>query len=88
MRTLVVIVAGFAVWAACLGIAKFIDSGSASAMTRATKAFVMIWFMVAALNLWFGVSQAGYPANDELPIFVVIFAVPASVAVFVTWRFL
>ena len=88
MRTAVIIVVGFAVWGAFLGIAKFVDSGSASSLARATQAFVMVWFMVCALNLWVGVSQAGYSVRDELPIFLLIFAAPALVAVVARWRFL
>ena len=86
MRTGVIIVMGVILWAACLGIAKLVDSGSASSLGRATKAFVMMWFMVAALNLWVGVSQAGYPVREEFPIFLLIFAVPTVIAVFVKWR--
>jgi membrane protein implicated in regulation of membrane protease activity len=37
------------------------------------------------INLWVGVSQAGYSLGEELPIFGVVFAVPAVVA-FVLWR--
>lgn len=88
MRSLVLILSGFVVWAACLGIAKFVDSGSASSLARATQAFVMIWFMVAALNLWVGVSQAGYAVREEFPIFLLIFAVPTLVAVVAKWKFL
>jgi len=88
MRTAMIIIVGLIVWAACLGIAKFVDSGSTSSLGRATKAFAMIWFMVAALNLWVGVSQAGYPVSEELPIFVLIFAVPVGVAVIAKWKFL
>jgi hypothetical protein len=88
MRTAVIIVVGVTVWAACLGIAKFVDSGSASSLARATKAFVMIWFMVAALNLWVGVSQAGYSVREEFPIFLLIFAVPTVIAVVAKWKFL
>jgi hypothetical protein len=36
----------------------------------------------AAINLWIGVSQAGYSFLEELPIFLVIFGIPAALAVF------
>jgi hypothetical protein len=88
MRTAVVIIVGFAVWATFLGIAKFVDSGSASSLARATQAFVLFWFMASALNLWVGVTQAGYPVREEFPIFLLIFALPAVVAVIAKWKFL
>jgi hypothetical protein len=86
MRTLIIIAAGFAVWAACLGIARSI--AGASAMTYATAAFAAIWFIVAAVNMWIGVSQAGYSFMEELPIFLLIFLLPVAVAAFVKWKFL
>lgn len=88
MRTAVIIVVGFAVWAVFLGIAKLVDSGSASSLGRATQAFVLVWFMVSALNLWVGVTQAGYSVREEFPIFLLIFSLPAVVAVMAKWKFL
>ena len=57
-------------------------------MTIATAAFAAIWFIVAAANMWMGVSQAGYSFQEELPIFLLIFLLPVAVAVVVNWRFL
>ena len=88
MRTASIILGGFALWAACLGIAKLIASSNASSMTYATTAFVAVWFVAAASNMWIGVSQAGYSFQEELPIFLLIFLLPAAVAVFVKWKFL
>ncbi len=34
-----------------------------------------------------GVAQAGYSVTEELPIFLVIFAIPAAIAAFVWWKF-
>jgi len=79
---------GFALWGACLGIARLVASASASSMTIATTVFAAIWFVVAAANMWMGVSSAGYSFREELPIFLLIFLVPVAVAVVVNWRFL
>jgi len=88
MRTVIIILGGFVLWAVCLGIAKLLASSSSSSMTYATTAFVAIWFVTAASNMWIGVSQAGYSFREELPIFLLIFLLPAAVAVFVKWKFL
>jgi hypothetical protein len=88
MRTVIIILGGFVLWAICLGIAKLLANTSTSSMTIATAAFVVIWFVVAAANMWVGVSQAGYSLQEELPIFLLIFLLPSVVAVFVRWRFL
>jgi hypothetical protein len=44
--------------------------------------------VVAALNRWSGVSRAGYTVAEELPIFALIFGLPAVLAVVVKWKFL
>ena len=36
--------------------------------------------------MWVGVSKAGYSVAEEAPIFLVVFAVPAVVALVVLWR--
>ena len=47
---------------------------------RLLLAFIPVWLACAAYNLWVGVARAGYPLSDELPIFVVVFAVPTVLA--------
>ena len=54
----------------------------------ATTVFSVLWFVVAAANLWIGVSRAGYSFQEELPIFLLIFLLPVAVAFFVKWKFL
>jgi len=49
---------------------------------------VALWFIAAAVNMWIGVARAGYSFMEELPIFLLIFLLPATVAVLVKWRFL
>ena len=88
MRTVIIIVGGLVLWAICLGIAKFLTNAGATSTTIATAAFVAIWFVAAAANMWIGVSQAGYSFREELPIFLLIFLLPAVVAVFVNWKVL
>jgi hypothetical protein len=78
MRTVIIIFGGLVLWALCLGTAKLFAGSSASSMTTATTAFVALWFLAAASNMWVGVSQAGYPFQEELPIFLLIFLVPAG----------
>ncbi|HEX9706960.1 MAG TPA: hypothetical protein VGA24_04895 [Steroidobacteraceae bacterium] len=74
MRTLLFIVGGFALWGLLLAGAKlFSKSGSAP---------------MAAANTWIGVSRAGYTVLEELPIFLLIFLLPAAVAILVKWKFM
>ena len=85
---MIIILGGFVLWAVCLGIAKFLAHSSTSSMTTATTAFIVIWFVAAAWNMWIGVSQAGYSFQEELPIFLLIFLLPTAVAILVKWKFL
>jgi len=88
MRTAIIIAVGFVLWAACLGVAKLLTRSGTSSLITATVAFLVIWFIAAAVNMWIGVSQAGYSFREELPIFLSIFSLPSAVAIFVKWKFL
>lgn len=88
MRTAIVILAGFVLWGICLGIAKLTANLNAPSATIATAAFVVLWFVAAAANMWIGVSKAGYPFMEELPIFLLIFLLPAAIAALVRWKLL
>ena len=55
-------------------------------LATVAKIFVVIWLAVAVVNLWLGVSRAGYSLAEELPMFLVIFLIPAAAAVVVAWK--
>jgi GNAT superfamily N-acetyltransferase len=85
---LTLILGGFVVWAACLGMGTLVASASATSTTIATTVFVVMWFLAASANLWVGVMQAGYSFTEELPIFFGIFVLPVATAAVVKWKFL
>jgi hypothetical protein len=58
-----------------------------SAIHDGRETLYPIWLVVALINMWLGVSRAGYSVVEELPIFLVIFAIPAAAAAFIWWRF-
>lgn len=86
MHTALVVLVGFVLLGGFIGIARVLGGGSAPSLVRATRTFIVLWFMVAVTNMWVGVTQAGYAASDELPIFAIAFGVPAAVAGAVLWR--
>jgi len=88
MRTLLFLLAGLLLLAAFLLLGKLFSATFAEAMRWATVAYVALWFLVAAANMWVGVAKAGYSVADELPILVLIFGVPAALAVLLKWKFL
>ncbi|MBH1964718.1 MAG: hypothetical protein I8H77_10310 [Comamonadaceae bacterium] len=59
---------------------------STAGITLAIKAFVPVWLVVACVNMWVGVSHAGYSVREEAPILVLNFAVPAILAALATWQ--
>ena len=89
MRTAIIILGGFVLWAVCLGTARlFSTAPNGSSMATATAIFVALWFIASAINMWIGVTQAGYTFREELPIFLLIFLLPTAVALLVKWRLL
>jgi hypothetical protein len=87
MRTFIIIAGGFALLAICVAIARLFGGSGTLGMTRATIIFVILWFAAAAANMWVGVYRAGYSIREELPVFLLIFLLPAAVAVLVKWKF-
>jgi hypothetical protein len=61
--------------------------GTLPALATAAKAFILVWLAVSVTNLWVGVNKAGYTVAQELPILLIVFAIPALVAVAAIWRF-
>ena len=84
MRTLIIIGIGFALLALCLGIGWL--AGGAVKLKVAALLFVGLWFIAAAVNMYVGVARAGYSFMEELPIFLLIFAVPSIAALLLRWK--
>ena len=54
---------------------------------HAAKYFIPLWLVAALINMWVGVSRAGYTVAQETPILLIVFAIPSAVALFIWWRF-
>ena len=80
MRTAIIIVIGFAVLGAFVGTGYL--TGGAARMKTAALVFIVLWFVAAAVNMYLGVARAGYGFTEELPVFLLIFIVPAALAFF------
>jgi hypothetical protein len=86
MRTLMVILGGLVLLSLFTLLGRSLG-GNAIALARAAVYFIPLWFVLAAINLWIGVRSAGYSLAEEAPIFAIIFAIPAAVALFLWWKF-
>ena len=82
MHTLKVIAAGICLLVLFLLVGRML-SGSNAALGRATYSFIAAWLVAAAINLTIGVVSAGYGVAQELPIFLIVFGVPATLALVV-----
>jgi hypothetical protein len=88
MRTGLFLLTGLLLLAACLLLGRLFSSNCPAATTVATVAYVALWLLIAAFNMWTGVAKAGYSVAEELPVFALLFLVPVAVAILVRWRFL
>ena len=87
MHTLRVIAGGLVLLAVCLLIGRGLGGPDGThGMVQAAKIFLPVWLVAAGVNLWLGVTKAGYTLADEAPVFAVVFAIPAAVTVLVWWR--
>jgi hypothetical protein len=75
-HTIKVILGGLALLAFCVLIGR----------ADGAKLFIPLWLVGAGIKMWIGVTRAGYSVAEEAPIFLLVFAVPAAVALLVLWR--
>ena len=86
MRTAVFLVAGLLLLGAALLLGKLFSAHYPGATFVVTVAYVALWLIIAGVNMWVGVAKAGYSVTEELPIFLLIFSVPAVVAILLKWK--
>ena len=85
MRSVIIVATGLVIGALFLFGGRILGRGPET-LALGAKLFIPLWFIAAAVNLWAGVAKGGYSFMEELPIFLVIFAVPAAAAGFLWWR--
>ena len=86
MRTLLFLLVGFLLLAACMLLGRLFSSNYPGATYAATLIFVVLWLLISTANLWVGVAKAGYTLTEEFPIFLFIFGVPTIAATLLKWR--
>jgi hypothetical protein len=85
VRSVLIILGGLAL----LGLLALLSTrfGGSLSLVTAAQVFIAIWLIAMLVNIWIGISRAGYSVAEELPVLLVTFAVPAAAAAFVWWRF-
>jgi hypothetical protein len=86
-HTLKVLAGGFVLLGLFLLAGRLLGPGAPHAgMAAAARWFIPVWLIGAGVNMWIGVAKAGYSVREEAPIFLLVFAVPAGVALVLAWR--
>jgi len=87
MRTALFLISGLLLMASLLIAARLFAEHLPSAPNWALGIGLAAWLAITGTNMWIGVSKAGYSPADELPILLLLFAVPAAAAGLARWRF-
>ena len=87
MRTIMILTSGLLIFAGLFIYSRLFTQHYPGAVAWTSYAFVAIWLVATAFNLWVGVSHAGYSVHEELPIMLLLFAIPAAAALIVQWKF-
>ena len=68
MHTLMMLGGGLLMLVVCLLLGYWRNAVGLAALW-----FIPIWFVVAAVNMWVGVTKAGYTFMQEVPFFLLVF---------------
>lgn len=88
MRTALFLASGLMLLASFVILARLFSVHFSSAASWATGAFIALWLIITAGNMWIGVSRAGYSVTEELPILLLLFGLPAAIAIVLQWKVL
>lgn len=86
MRTMVILSSGLLLLGSLVLFSRLFVEHFPAAVTWAAYGFIVVWLVASAFNLWVGVTLAGYSLREELPIMLLLFAVPAGVALLARWK--
>jgi hypothetical protein len=86
MHTLFVVTGGIALLGLMRVGAYLMGDDVPASLISASLYFIPIWFSISVLNMWMGVSKAGYSIADELPFLLINFTVPTFVALYASWK--
>jgi hypothetical protein len=88
IHTVKVIGIGIAVLLLCLFVGRMMGGAEQpSIMARSALVFIPLWLLGAGINMWIGVTRAGYSVKEEIPFFLVVFLIPAAIAQLVSYLY-
>ncbi len=85
MRAIVILASGFFLLLIIVFVSRAMSDNNRGTMARAALLFLPLWLFAGSYTLWRGVSYAGYSVVEEAPLFLIIFGLPAALAIYL-WR--
>jgi hypothetical protein len=70
----------------CLLLGRWIGGAAATVVVTTIKCFLLFWLVAPLVNMCVAVGKADYSIKDEAPGVLLVFAVPAIVAIVIWWR--
>ncbi len=86
MHMLMMTVIGLALLAAFWFVGRLLNRRAGRAVINGPRLFLLVWAAVSFYNGYVGVTTAGYSVQAELLVHVVVFGLPAAIAVFLMIR--
>ncbi|MGK7752271.1 MULTISPECIES: hypothetical protein [unclassified Roseovarius] len=71
---------------ALLAVFWLVSRISRSSLRDLLPAYLVVWLIVSAINMWIGVTHAGYTVMEEALVFLPVFGGPALAAIFLARR--
>ncbi|MBZ7924771.1 hypothetical protein LAC81_28960 [Ensifer adhaerens] len=79
MHTLIIVACGFVLLALLVAFGWLWHIGQFP-NAQIVRLFISIWLVISIVNMWIGISKAGYPFKEELVILPQVFLPPAIAA--------
>lgn len=86
MHMLMMTLLGLALLAAFWFVGRMLNARAGRAVINGPRVFLAVWAAVSFYNGYIGVTKAGYSVQAELLVHVVVFGLPAAIAVFLMIR--
>ncbi len=85
MHMLLVICAGLLLLGV-FGLFGWLWGHDLAGVAKGARLFMPVWVLVALVNMWVGVTKAGYSVAQELPILAIVAAAPLAAAALAVWK--
>lgn len=86
MHMLMMTVLGLVLLAAFWFVGRQLNARAGRQVVNGPRLFLPVWLAVSVYNGYVGVTKAGYSVQAELLVHIVVFGLPAAVAIFLMMR--